>query len=97
MEIRKITVLDPTAGSTRKKLEMAVRPDKLEGKVVGLIWNSKPGGDVLLKRFAEQLGKRYNLAKFVKHDKPDAATGISDDALNEISTQCDFVIAAQGD
>lgn len=92
-----ITVLDPTAKSTRKVIEMSVRPNRLEGKVVGLVWNGKPGGDVLLDAFAEQINKTFHLGQVLTHKKPDFALGIAEDFLYELSAKCDFVIVGIGD
>jgi hypothetical protein len=97
MATRMTTVLDPTAKSTRKEFKMAVRPDHLEGKTVGLIWNTKPGGDILLNRFAEQLNQRFHFGQILKHTKASSALGIAEDSLNEFSTKCDFVIVATAD
>jgi len=97
MVIRTLTVLDPTAKPTRKEFKMAVRPDKLEGKVLGLIWNDKPSGDILLNEFAEQLNKRFHFAQILRHKKADAPLGITEDALNEFSTKCDLVILGVSD
>jgi len=97
MATRTITVLDPTAKSRRKEMEMAVRPQELEGKAVGVVWNSKPGGDVLLGEFVEQLTRRFRLSQVLNHRKPSPALGISELVLNEFSRKCDFVIVGIGD
>ena len=92
-----IIVLDPTAKSARKMTEMAVRPNRLEGKALGLIWNSKPGGDALLNGFAEQLDRRFRFSQILRHKKPSAVLGIAEDSLCEFSAKCDFVIVGIGD
>jgi len=97
MAVGTITVLDPTATSKRKGIQMAVRLDRLEGKVLGLIWNSKPGGDVLLKRFAEPLNKRFHFSDILWHKKQSASLGLDEDSLNEFSMKCDLVIVAMAD
>jgi len=52
MVTKTITLLDPTSKMRSKELKMAARPSNLEGKIVGFLWNDKPGGDILLDRFA---------------------------------------------
>jgi len=97
MVTRMIAVLDPTAKSVTKELKMAARYDKLVDKVVGLIWNSKPGGDVFLNELGEQLNRRFHFAQILNHQKPDAAIGIAEDILSEYSKKCDFVIVGVAD
>ncbi len=36
----------------------APRPDSLEGKTIGLVWNGKANGDVALKRAGELIRRR---------------------------------------
>ena len=97
MASQTITVLEPTNKSVRKELTMAVRPDNLEGKVIGVIWNRKAGGDVLLNRFVELLDKRFHFAQILRNTKIAASYGVVEDILNEFSTKCDFTITAIGD
>jgi hypothetical protein len=42
----------------------AARPATLDGKTVGLFWNSKAGGEVGLARTKEQLQRLYPKAQF---------------------------------
>ena len=37
---------------------MAPRPDSLEGKTIGLVWNGKANGDVALRRAGELIQSR---------------------------------------
>jgi hypothetical protein len=97
MSTRRIFVLDPTAQSKRKQISMAVRPQNLEGKVLGIVWNSKPGGDVLLEAFAEKLNRRFKLGRILRHKKPGSSRGIATESLDELSAGCDFVLVGLGD
>ena len=97
MASKMITVLDPMAESTKKEFPMAIRPDKLEGKVMGVIWNTMPNGDILLNRFTELLDKRFHFAQVLRHTKISQVHAITEDILNEFSTKCDFVITGPGD
>jgi hypothetical protein len=96
MAIKTITVLDPTAKS-QKVLKMAPRPDSLKGKVVGFVWNNKPGGDILLNRFAELLNERFKFARVVKYTRPLASSGTDVGTLDSLSATCDLIIIAVGD
>ena len=97
MVTRMITVLDPTAKSVTKEIKMADRYDKLANKVLGVIWNSKPGGDIFLNELGEQLNKRFHFAEILKHQKFEASIGISEDILSEFSKKCDLVIVGVAD
>ena len=56
----RLEVLNP-AGEVRKigAKTLAPRPVSLDGKRVGLVYNKKIGGDVLLARTAELLKERF--------------------------------------
>jgi len=56
----RLEVLNP-AGEAEKveKRTLAPRPSSLDGKRVGLVYNLKTGGDVLLTRTAELLKERF--------------------------------------
>ena len=59
-----LEVLNP-AGEVEAvaKKALAPRPGTLDGKRLGLIFNQKPGGAVLLERTAELLKERYKIAE----------------------------------
>ena len=97
MASKTIIVLDPAGIPKKKEFQMAARPDKLEGKVMGVIWNIKPGGDILFDRFTEQLDRRFHFAQILRQAKISQAYGASEDILNEFAAKCDFVITGQGD
>ena len=61
----RLEVLNP-AGEAEKvdKKTLAPRPASLDGKRVGLVYNQKTGGDVLLTRTAELLKERFRDVEF---------------------------------
>ena len=87
---------------TEKIAEFAPRMDALDGKRIGLLWNSKPNGNHYLNRVAELLTQRYPSATIIKFweqfpsetANPDKK---SDEALDIITRNADVVISAQGD
>lgn len=97
MVTKTITLLDPTSKAHRRELKMAARPSDLKGKIAGFLWNNKPGGNILLDRFAQLLDERFHFAKTLKHTKPHASSGASIDMLDSLSAECDLVITAVGD
>ncbi|MFC1985260.1 hypothetical protein ACFLT4_05545 [Chloroflexota bacterium] len=97
MTVKMITVLEPVAKLAREELPMPVRPNDLNGKVLGLIHNDKHGGEVLLERYVDLISKRFKLAHVLRHHKPRSHHPIAEDVLDEFSAKCDFVIGAVGD
>lgn len=67
-------------------------------KRIGLFWNRKPNGDVLLNRLGELLkGKHPDMEIVWLKGKSDPAREAPVEALNEASQKCDLVILAVGD
>ena len=97
MVTKTITLLDPTSKAREKKLKMAARPDNLEGKVVGFLWNSKPNGNLLLLRTKDLLSQRFRLARTNWQEKPEAGIPAAADILEELTRTSDLVINAIGD
>ena len=98
MGSRKILVFDPTSKKKAKGLNMAKRPVTLEGKVIGVVWNGKPGGDVLLNRFAELLKDRFRLTQILRLDhRADTFSNIPEDRMKELIEKCASVIVGVGD
>ena len=97
ISMESIIVLNPTAVYRTHELKMAPRPGSLEGKVLGILWNNKSNGDILLKRFSELINERFHLAHVIMRKKPLSSSAATEDILNELSSKCDLVITATGD
>ncbi|MFC1945141.1 hypothetical protein ACFLWF_00130 [Chloroflexota bacterium] len=95
--INTIRVLDPTAHANIVESQTATRLTTLDGKVLGLIWNSKPNGDMLLKKVGELLSKSYKLAGEKWYSKPIASIPLDDKSFEDIISKVDVVINAVGD
>ena len=72
--VKGLLVLDPTTEPEPMQATIAIRPDTLDSKVVGLLDNAKPNSDRILDMVGELLSKKYHLARVVKVRKP-SATG----------------------
>lgn len=92
-------LLIPEASSRIVKGRLAARLDTLEGKRIGLFWNTKPNGDVYLRRIGELIKERFNNVKIIEFmpGKADSARAANTDALKEASSQCDLVLFSTGD
>jgi hypothetical protein len=96
-----IVVFDPTSKPKGEELKTTPRLTKLEGTVLGALWNSKPNGDILLDRIVQLLDERVHFSEIIrekKDDKPPMKTSALDERLvNSLAAKCDFVINAVGD
>jgi len=96
-----IKVLNPVAGTKAESgdVELASRLAELKGKNIGLFFNQKAGGDVLLEQTARLLQQRYDgitvknylgaVGHIMRHATPEQA--------DEITKECDAVIGATAD
>jgi hypothetical protein len=92
-----IRILDPTVAAAHAEASLARRVDDLDGKVVGLLTNSKVNGDVLLDLVGGELGRRYRLRDVVTAAKPGASRVAEEALLERLARTCDVVITAIGD
>ena len=93
----KLEVLDPTQEPIPQDAVLAPRPDTLDGKVLGLLSNSKRNADAMLQMVHDVLADRYEFSRVVSVDKGNASTPCPRDIMEELSDQCDVVITASGD
>src|SRR6266498_3345017 len=92
-----VVALDPTAGPVVERATRAPRPDRLEGKRVGFLDNSKPNADKVLRYLDEMLRERYGIAASVHRRKPTASRVVPPEILEEMLRECDVVVPAVGD
>jgi hypothetical protein len=96
---------DPTRGTTRvyepcadeghEQDALAPRPMSLDGKVVGLLNNTKDLVEILLDEVENLLHADYPRAQF-RHFRKQSVSGAAADLLEELAT-CDAVVTAVGD
>src|SRR2546428_14086676 len=68
-----IEVLSPAAATNGNAVTLAARVPTLEGRVVGLLNNSKSGTRPFLDRVEELLRREHGVARIVRYDKTAAA------------------------
>ena len=93
----KIEILVPVAEINLGEVRMTERPSNLNGKVIGLMWDGKPNGDLLLDNLGEELKKKFLHSEILMNSKPRATSGALDEVLEELSTKCNLVILAIAD
>jgi hypothetical protein len=91
-----MAVLDPTARAQARDIPIASRADNLNNKVLGIIWNTKPNGDILLRRIQERLSERFHLSDTIWRQKSGAAMS-GGDIIREFGETVDAVINGPGD
>lgn len=92
-----ITVMDPRAGALDANAEMAPRPGKLDGKVLGLLSNGKLNAAELLQMVGGMLGEQFELKDVKEASKPDASRPAPEDTVAELAKESDFAVVAIGD
>lgn len=88
--------IDPTAGGSAEKVELAPRPADLSGKVVGLLDNTKEQADVILETLGSALRERYDVARVVSLRKEHYSKPATDEMIEEMAGEVDVAIAALG-
>ncbi|MDP2953774.1 MAG: hypothetical protein Q8O76_10715 [Chloroflexota bacterium] len=91
-----LEVLNPVAPSkgelsTRRP---ARRLENLSGKRVGLLWNSKRGGNIALARAGELLQARFQDVKLIPYD---GKLGMPQEVMDRAMKECDMAIGSTGD
>jgi hypothetical protein len=92
-----VKILDPTVAPERAESVVAKRVASLDGKVLGLLNNSKVNGDRLLALVREELLARYDVRDVVAMTKAGASTVADDAMLEALASRCDVVVTAIGD
>ena len=93
---RRVTcIYEPHADESALQDALAPRPASLDGRVIGLLNNTKDLADVLLDEAQNVLLKAYPRATF-RHFRKQSVSGASPDLLEELSN-CDAVVTAVGD
>lgn len=92
-----LTIFDPTDGPTVKAFTPAPRLASLAGKVIGIIDNSKPKSDLMLREVQELLRTEAGVAEFIVVRKPSASRPVPDEQLGDLARRADAVIAGIGD
>ena len=91
-----IEVLNPVAQRLAdfRRAAGAPRPSNLEGKRIGLLWNSKRGGDVALETIGTALQDRFPATALVKVW---GVMGNPEPTFTKVVQECDVVVGATGD
>lgn len=86
----------PDMDDTSTTVLLANRPATLDGKTIGLLWNSKVNADIYLNSISESFAKRFTDVRFVSLAKPTASRPM-DESILEFLRSCDAVVTGIGD
>ncbi len=92
---RSVVICDPTADEDASQDKLAPRFSDLNGKVIGLLDNTKDLVDTLLNEVQVLLRKDYPDAEF-RYFRKDSVSG-APPALLETLAQCNAIVTAIGD
>jgi len=87
-----IDVLSPAAVVAGNTVPLARGVPALDGRVIGLLNNSKSGTRPFLDRVAELLQREHGVSGIVRYDKAAAALPAPDEMLEAMARECDVVI-----
>lgn len=91
-----LEVLNPVAQSEgeTKVSAAARRPTTLNGLTVGLIWNSKRGGEVALTKAGELIASKYSGVTVKRYD---GSMPCEKDLIARAKSECDVFVGSTGD
>lgn len=87
-------VLNPEAAYEIPVQNTASRLSDFHRKKIGLFWNGKPNGDVLLNAVGKMLKQRFKTIEIVYYN---LCIGAGPENIKQMAGNCDGVIAAIGD
>ena len=94
-DVASLEVMNPVAAVDERNVLPAARLKDLDGKKIGLWWNSKPGGNFAVERLAELLENRYPGLDLRKFTVPFPTSAAAFQAV--LDSKCDAVISTSGD
>ncbi len=90
-----VKVLNPVAQTISLNFKPAQRAKEVKNLTLGLAWNGKSGGNIALRRIAEnikrELGYELNIIEF-QDDFPFAVS-----TIEKVASSCQAVIGSTGD
>ena len=93
-----VTLINPLDESRIELRQPAPRLDTVQGKTIGLLDISKPGGSIFLDRLERILRERYRVVNVIREVKPTFAKPAPPDVIGRLrSAQVQAVIEALAD
>ena len=94
-----LEVLHPVSKKVENAGRSAPRLDTLDGKVIGLYWNHKPGGEAALQRVHELLTQRFSglTTKMFVGSMGGAVKSATKENVTNIAKECAAVVGTTAD
>lgn len=89
-------LVDPTTSPIIPAFVPAPRLSSLADKRIGLIDDAKENARELLEEVAELLKERFGVSSVRYHRKPSASKPADPEVIEEMASDCDYVIVAIG-
>ena len=91
-----IRVLNPVSElrGPAQTSDPALRPNNLEGKNGGVVWNRKRGGDAVLNRGGSKLKEKYQNIDLTLYE---GGIPTPADVLDKVAAECDVAIGSSSD
>ena len=91
-------LVNPLDETPRARGNPAPRLETLDGKTVGLLDISKPGGSYFLDRLETLLKERYKVGRVIRQTKPTFTRPAPGEVIDQFTgADCDAVIEALAD
>ena len=97
MSLKQVAVYDPTGIPAARAVMGIQKVNDLKGKTLGLLWNSKPNGEILLTRMKQLLYQEFQLAADIWQSKPTAGVPAKVSVLDELAGNAALVLTSTGD
>lgn len=94
-----LEVLNPVAEKPKRKFDIAPRLGDLKGKTIGLYWNAKPGGNILLDHTGQLLKEKIEGIRLRGYNAVGSSgTAYASQAdLEAMSKECDGIVGTSAD
>ena len=93
----KLIVLDPRQECSTGAVVPARRLNSLTNKRLGLLWNTRVGGDRFLKHVAELLHQKYHFAEIYFTKKKFIGNAAPTEIIDDLVSRVDAVVVGVGD
>jgi hypothetical protein len=92
-----LKVLDPTTGPARGRQALAPRPATLDDLVLGVIWNGRAFGDLIISEAIDLLKQRHRIRDVLFREKPFLGNIAPEPIIAEMAARARVVITGVGD
>ncbi|MDE0824138.1 MAG: hypothetical protein OSB07_09290 [Dehalococcoidia bacterium] len=94
--LNELGFIDPTSNKPDGMILLAERPVSLDGKVIGLLDNTKEQADLILATIGEALCERYGAEAVVLRRKDHYSKPATPEMIIEMAEKVDVAIAGLG-